>query len=218
MIRWLPILGLCFGVAAVPAADRQPLVAVAGGLASVDGESIDSPEDPFPLRRVFVPSNQLAACLASATNGPYVRISRTEFEAKVRAATRAKADPSPHLVAATYSATFAEGRMSGTGTWAVAYPNERPGPVLLNPLRIAVRNATWENGTPAVIYRPATGPPVLWADPTSGTTVRFDWSARAVEEPRERRFDLRLPVAAISTFDLTLPVTYTVAIPGPMLS
>jgi hypothetical protein len=170
-------------------------------------------DDPFPLRRVFVSTTQLAGRVAADGGGPYVRISRDAFEDHVRAAARALSDPPPHLVSAVYSATITDGQLSGTGTWTVGYPTKRPGPVPLDPLRVATGNATWSGGPPAVIYRPDAGPPVLWADPANGPTVRFDWSARAIEEPGERRYDLRLPVAAVATLELTLPAARTVSVP-----
>src|SRR5262245_15463767 len=194
------------------ASDRTPFAAVVGGSVLLTDAGAPT-EGPMPIRRVFIPNGQLVDRVAAAGDGPYVRTSRTEFEAKVRAAARAKTAPTPQLVSAAYSGTFADGRLTGSGTWTVSFPSPGAGPVPLDPLRVAIANTTWEGGSPAVVYRPATGPPVLWTDPTTGSVARFEWSAGAVEEPGERRYDLRLPMAPVASIEITLPASHTLAVP-----
>ena len=177
----------------------------AAGVASAAAVGVASPPvDPFPIRRVLIPPDRVDSVVTSV--GVLRRMPRDEFEAKVRAASTAlaaAADP-PRLVGAIYRATLADGALTGTGEWTVAYPGG-PGFVTLDPLRAAITNPRWAD-RPAVLFRPATGgPPVLLADRPSDTAVSFRWSARGADEPGAERFDLGLPPAAVAGLDLDLP-------------
>src|SRR5688500_6497846 len=99
---------------AVPAALPRDPVAVAVS-------AIPPPAaDPFPIRRTFLTVDRLATALAEAARAALTRLSREEFEAKVRAAARRAADPSPRLAEARYKAILSDAGLSGTAEWRVA--------------------------------------------------------------------------------------------------
>jgi hypothetical protein len=190
-------------VAAAVAAPRTPPLAAVVGPAAVPAEP---PVDPFPLRRQFLSDDQLDK-LTADPRGPFRKLTKPEFEAKVRSAADAVrlARTPPQVVSATYRGRYEPGRLFGTAEWAVANPSGRPGLVPFDSLRLAVsevKPATLFRGKPGGKELPGT---FLSVGPERETTVSLEWSARGVEETDEERFELSLPAAAIGTFEFTLP-------------
>ena len=185
---------------AVPAALPRDPVSVA---ASVIPPPLVA--DPFPIRRTFLTGERLAAVLADAARGNLARLPREEFEAKVRAASRHAADPSPRLAEACYKATLTDVGLTGSAEWRVA----GSGLLALDPLRPAVSGPKWADGSPAAIVRAE--PPgkiagaFLVLDRTGDNTVSLNWSSRGAEEPGVERFDLAFPPAPVATLELDLP-------------
>ena len=216
------------GGGVVPTPPPAAVAAVAGTGAWFPGAAEDqlSPADPFPIRRVLVPPDRLAAVVPPA--GGLRRLPRDEFEGLVRRAAAAVATgPPPRLVRAHYRAALTETGLTGSGEWRVASPGAAAGPIPLDPLRTAVWNPRWPDGRPALLYHTSGGPAAtLWVDGPDPGAVAFDWSARGAEEPGDLRFDLRLPPAPVATLDLDLPagrvpvpaqsdVLVTGPLPGP---
>ena len=163
------------------------------------------PDDPFPIRRVFLPPNRTPDGTSN-----FVRLPRDEFERKVRAASDALRRP-PRIAAAQYTATLVDGALAGTAEWTIRNPDGRNGTLSLDPHRLALARPRWADGTTARLIRstqdesPKT---VAWLDgknAADGSRLQADWSVRASGEPGESRFELRMPPAGIATLTLTLP-------------
>ena len=195
---------------AVPAALPRDPVSVA---ASVIPPPLVA--DPFPIRRTFLTGERLAAVLADAARGNLARLPREEFEAKVRAASRHAADPSPRLAEACYKATLTDVGLTGSAEWRVA----GSGLLALDPLRPAVSGPKWADGSPAAIVRAE--PPgkiagaFLVLDRTGDNTVSLNWSSRGAEEPGVERFDLAFPPAPVATLELDLPADRVPVVTSP---
>jgi hypothetical protein len=212
MTRRAAILGfaLLAAVAALPARG-QPLpsaLSLAAGLRTLADREPQPFPDPFPIRRVLLPST---ARLPAAPDGnPFRKMPRAEFENLVRAA--ARPGPPPTLVRATYRATFADDALAGTGEWVVASSADTA--LSLGSPTVAVRDAKWPDGGPALTFDGGTK---LWADRRGRTPVAFAWSARGVEEPGAVRFDLGLPPAPVAVLELDLPADRVPVVKGNQL-
>ena len=179
------------------------------------------PRDPFPIRRVFLSPQQHAELTLPPGQAPLVRLSREEFERRVRTAAVAVETNSPFLSDARYVATYSEGSLAGTAEWTVVNPSRKSGTLRLDPLRIAISDAVWEKGTNAILSRSSTNGSdensktvveVEAAIPTSGTLLRCKWSARPTDDRGDRRFDLRFPSATIARIELSLPLALSPAV------
>ena len=77
----------------------------------------------------------------------------------------------------------------------------------LEPLRLALGPATWDDGREAVIGIPPGGTGVqVWVDRSGRQTLRFSWTLSGVAELGEQRFDLRVPPAATAALFATIPI------------
>lgn len=192
----------------VIAAPPNPTLHALAGPVAVVQEPVP---DPFPLRRQFLTDDQLDR-LTADPRGPLRKLTKPEFEAKVRAAGEAVqlARTPPQVVSATYRGKYATGRLTGTADWTVANPAGKPGLVPLDSLRLAITDLTPADGRTALLFR---GKPngkelpgsYLWVGGDRETAVAVGWSARGVEETDEEKFDLGVPSAAIATLELSLP-------------
>ena len=195
---------------AVPAALPRDPVAVAAS-------AIPAPPvaDPFPIRRTFLTGDRLATALADAARGNLTRLPREEFEAKVRSASRRVTDPAPRLAEARYKAALSDAGLSGTAEWRVA----GSGLLALDPLRPAVSDPKWADGSPAAVIRAEPpGKPAgayLVLDRAGDNAVSLNWSSRGAEEPGAERFDLAFPPAPVATLELNLPADRVPVVASP---
>ena len=236
MSRWVPLTAAVLGltVALIPVRGQQPgtdpaSAAVAGpGAVALPVPSTLPPApdvpDPFPIRRVFVPPERLDGAIAQAGPGGLLRLPRTAFEDKVRAASAAQAaatDP-PRLAEGHYRAVWGPNGLTGTADWTVTYPTGRGGPVGLDGLRVATWEPRWAGGRTALVFRAGgdKSGPVLLADAPGDTAVSLQWSCRGTEEPTAERFDLGFPAAPVALLTLDLPADREPSVPaaGPLLT
>ena len=95
----------------------------------------------------------------------------------VRAASRRAAEAPPRLAEARYKATLSDAGLTGTAEWRVA----GSGLLALDPLRPAVSDPKWADGSPAAIIRAEpTGKlagAYLVLDRNGDNTVSLNWSA-----------------------------------------
>ena len=187
----------------VSAAPPAPALRSVVGTAAVPAEPT---ADPFPLRRQFLPDDQLDR-LTADPRGPFRKLTKAEFETRVRAAADAVqlARTPPQVVTAAYRGRYEPGRLTGTADWTVANPSGRPALLPLDTFRLAVTDIS-----PSLLFRGKPGGKelpgsYLWVGADRETPVTLDWSARGVEETDEERFDLGLPPAAIGTLELSVP-------------
>lgn len=165
--------------------------------------------DPFPIARVLVPVGESVP--PDALGGVWQKMPRTEFEALVQAASKAsQPEARPRFLETRYRAKLIEPPMEagllGTATWRIM-GGTTPGLLLLEPLRGNLHAAKWADGRPALLTRPLVGnaAAAVWVDRPGEQTLELEWSIRGTDEPGEQRFDLRMPSAPISHYDLELP-------------
>jgi hypothetical protein len=165
-------------------------------------------EDPFPIRRLRVTENQLPELLKQLDAGPMVRLPRSEFETRVRAAGRAVAEARllPRIVETRFKANLVGGELVGTAELELANASISGRFLPLDPLRLALGPATWVDGREAVIgIPPGATTAGVWVDKLDRQTLKFPWSLVGTAEPGERQFDLRVPAAQTATLELELP-------------
>ena len=139
-------------------ASDSPALAVAGpaGLLRTDDASI---ADPFPILRIRPTEAQLPEALKQLDAGPLVRLPRSDFESRVRAAGRAAADARvlPRITDARFKAALVGGDLVGTAELDIVNPASTPRFLPLDPLRLALGTATWADGRDAIVGIPPGG-------------------------------------------------------------
>lgn len=211
------------------------LGALAGGVSLASSETPDPAilranrhtllPDPFPIVRILQNSGagQYPALLKQ--HEPIRRMTRDEFESAVQraAAHKTATNTPPQLIQARYSARLQDGTLSGTGEWSFANTSGAGGVVNILPVGIAIQNPRWPTADAILFHKqgnPDTSVTLLIPDAQSHT-VHFEWSANGTSEPHINRYEIMVPVAAISTFDLELPqkqepvLTQNILIKGP---
>lgn len=173
-------------------------------------------EDPLPIQRILLPKDRVAAELQRAKQGTLIRLSRSEFEQRVRqAAVESRHSPEPpRLIEANYRARLIDERLDdnalrGTGEWKIAHSSVTPGLLPLESMQIALKQARWPDNRPAVIGfldpRPQSGLALL-VESAGEQALAVEWSSRGVPQPGELRFDLAVPASPIANLELELPI------------
>lgn len=218
MIRsaFLFLIGLAACVVLAPGG-RCAVAPTAGWPALVAGAA--PLPDPVPIRRLRVTEAQLGALRKKAEPGPLVRMTRAEFERRVRAAAEAVRDRAlpVRLIEAKYVASLGDSDITGTAAWTLENPNPRAAAYVPDDLHIALTKARWADGTPAVFGLLGPGfpaSPALWVEPGQ-QVLALDWSAMGTAEPGERRFELRVPPALSASLELELPDNSIAVASGP---
>jgi hypothetical protein len=173
------------------------------------------PDDPFPIRRILLSTEQVAAALQKAKEGALVRLPRQEFEALVRNAAQVQSVSAvPRLIEAHYRARLQNpggaAALVGTGEWKIAHNGKEPALLSLEPLQIALRQARWSDGKPALLglFDPhAPARLTLLVEPGEHSLV-LEWSARGVPQPGGLTSNISVPSAAIATLELELPTEF----------
>ncbi len=195
--------------------DVRSALGLGAAAPTAEDKSPSLPDDPFPIRRVLLPQDRIAAELERARQGTLVRLQRTDFEQRVRRAADAARGPVdvPRLVDVRYHAKllgdgFDENSLTGSAEWKIVHSGPGAGLLPLDALQIALKDARWTDGRSALIGalepRPQAGLALLVEGPGRHSLL-LDWSARGVPEPGELRFDLAVPTSPIATFELELP-------------
>lgn len=174
-------------------------------------------DDPPPVRRILLRPEQLPAELERVRQGVLRQLPRAEFDDLVaRAASATLRDP-PRLVETTYRAALSGEALVGSATWKVLHRGPSPGLLSAEPLNMAIRKASWDDGSPALLgdldRRPQAPGLELVVGRPGPQTLAVDWSARGVPEPGGLRFDLRLPACPVAVLELDLPADREPAVP-----
>jgi hypothetical protein len=191
----------------VAAASPEALAAVAGSVTTATRSPVPL-ADPFPIRRVLVPGDRLPATLKALPPGAVEKLSRAEFEAKVRAATRTAPATAPQLAEAQYTATHGPDGLRGELTWAfLAPPGSPAGPAdfPLGTLGLAL-----DAPPTGAVALTAAGPVLRLVGPGP---VKLAWSARGRPESGAERFTLAVPPAPLASLELDLPADREPALP-----
>jgi hypothetical protein len=178
----------------------------------VPSKSAAPPDDPFPIRRILLSAEEVAAALKKAKEGALVRLPRDGFEALLRNAAQVQSVSAvPRLIEAHYRARLQNApgaaALVGTAEWKIAHKGKEPALLNLEPLQIALRQARWSDGKPALLglFDPhAPARLTLLVEPGERSLV-FEWSARSVPQPGGLTSNLSVPPAAIATLELELP-------------
>ncbi len=207
--------------AAPPGASGPAAMAVAGVPVVVGTAPPDVP-DPFPTVRLRVTDAQLPDAAKAFAPGPLVRLPRAAFEEKVRAAGAAvlAAKSVPRIVAARYTAAPSGTALAGTAEWTIAHAGRGPAVLPLDPLKLALREPVWADGSPAAVGAfvelPAGGAGV-WVPGPGRQVLKAKWTAAGTGPAAERTFDLRVPACPASALELDLPDDRTPAAGGDVL-
>jgi hypothetical protein len=156
-----------------------------------------------------VTPEQLPAVIQQLGLGPLRRMPRDEFEQLLEAQRQQWLDSQrqPLLAALRLTAALEGDDLVGRAEWDIYNPGSGARPMSLEPLRVALSNATWGDGRPAVLGVPPSGLGiVVWVERTGLQTLRSDWSAAGIVMLNERRYELRWPTATTTTMELDLPV------------
>jgi hypothetical protein len=215
MQRWLLLLFCVVLAAAVGTASsgRAPPTAgplakaIAGPVAQLHSDSLPV-EDPFPIRRIRTTEAQLPEVLKQFDAGPLVRLPRGEFEARVREAGRAMADARnlPRIVDTRFQASLVGGDLVGTAELVIVNASTTSHFLPLDPLKLALGQATWGDGREAVLGVPTGATAAgVWVDRPGRQSLKFGWSLAGITEPGEQQFELRVPTASTAVLELELP-------------
>jgi hypothetical protein len=160
---------------------------------------------------VLLRTEQLTAEMERVRRGVLQQLPRSDFDelvGRAAAATAAQSDP-PRLVETRYRAVLTGDSLAGSASWKLFHSHPTPGLLPLEPFNLALRKATWDDGSPALVgdfdTRPqAPGVELLVGRPGE-QSLNLEWSCRGVPGPGGLRFDLRLPACAVAVLDLDLP-------------
>lgn len=202
-VCWLLLVIVLAAGSAVAAMPRPPVK-----VAVRDAVELLPVDDPFPIRRVRGTDARLPDLLKELEPGPVVRLPRAEFESRVRAAGRAvvTAKHAARVVDATYSAEFDAGELTGTAEFGILNAHSVTSFVPLDPMRLAVRSAKWNDGSAAILAVPqGSSTPAVWVSGDGRRVLQLGWSLTGTAEPGERRFELRVPPCPVSSLELNLP-------------
>src|SRR4051794_40218201 len=210
----LLLIGVAATVAAVataaPPAARGPAGVAAAGAPVVVGMPADGGPHPVPPVRLPVTDAQVPDAQKAFAPAPLARLSRAAFEEKVRAAGAAvlAARAVPRIVEARYTAAPSGTALAGTAEWTVAHPGRGPAVLPLDPLKAALRDAVWADGSLAAVgaFAELPGGGVgVWVPGPGRHVLRAKWTAAGTGPAAERAFDLRFPPCPASALDLDLP-------------
>lgn len=162
--------------------------------------------DPVPIRRLAIPAERLAAELQRTGQGVVVPLPREEFEARLARAGAAlrQGREQPRLLASYYRATLSDTALLGTAEWTIHSPKSAPVLLPLTAFSLAVRHIRLdeEEGILGDLER---GSVALLLEKAGRQTAHLEWSARGDPGPGGIHFDLRIPPAAVSSFEVELP-------------
>ncbi len=164
-------------------------------------------KDPLPIRRLLIPAERVPAELERGGQGVLRKLSRDDFEARVREAARAlqALRHPPRLIEAGYTARLAGQALAGTGRWTVLNPTAA-GILPLPDLNLALRGVKFESGAADAVLGDLDGKALgLLVKGAGKDNVVFDWTARGEPGSDGLHFKLKVPPCAVASLELTLP-------------
>ncbi len=216
--------------AAAPAPSRLLLAAplLAGTVlavclsTAVSDEPSEPPTDPWPIRRVLIPPEQLPREMERLKQGVLRQMPRADFEDLVLRATRASATKEvPRLTEARYRARLTEGGLEGSGQWKVLHAGPRKGLLPLQQgvsgFNLALRQVRIMDNHDALLADFDGRTPALLIEGPGEHTVILEWSARGEARPEGIRFELRLPPCPVAQLELDLPADRIVTAEGALV-
>lgn len=176
-----------------------------GGLVLASGIISAAPPGSLvsQIQRIDVPADRPADWPRELKQS--VAVPRDEFERLLKGAEIGERGPRRvRLTSAHYSATLAgQSLQEGRATWAVQRVGAEPAMHPLGQFSLALQDLAWPD-RPAVWGSDAAGHSWLLADvPASELTAT--WSAAGRSLPGEIDFDVTVPSAAVSVFDVKVP-------------
>jgi hypothetical protein len=179
-------------------------------LATVIAASFASPafaqetSDPFPIRRILVPSKKIAAEIEKLNQGPTVVVPYDDLQRRLAALVQPIRGEAAHLIKAEYSAELSgKSLANGRGQWTLRNPGEA-GWMPLPRFSLALSKPRLD-GAEAILGESA-GQAGLWLDRPGSSQLTFDWSVRGLPSMLGLAFDFALPASPVSTLELRLPI------------
>jgi hypothetical protein len=194
-------------------------VAVAVACLTASGNADEPLADPFPLRRVQIGPERVAAELERAQKGALVLLPSSDFEARVQRAAQVQeqiASP-PILIKARYSARLTDQAIVGGAEWTVIHSRPEPGLLALGSFNLALTKRILVNGSDGILGDLGSKSPCIWIEKHGESSIHFDWSRRGVEHPDGIHFDLDLPACANAWMEIALPSNVRVSADKPGL-
>jgi hypothetical protein len=221
LIRPCVILALAATVAlarnGAPAKPNPAAMAVAGPVLFV-APTRTIAEDPFPIQRIRATEQQIPQILKPSEASALVRLPRSDFEARVRAAGAVLAESrSPQLTHSRYRASLLGTDLVGTAEIDLNCNRLAPVFLPLEPVKLSCSHSTWADGKEAVLGVTNGNAANVWVNRTGAQTLKFEWSAAGALEFGERRFELRVPATLSTVLDLELPADLRPSAPGDVL-
>ena len=156
-------------------------------LAAISGASIlfaqpGNDEPPLPIQRIFLEPERAAKELKKIPHGTVLTFPRQEFEdrlERVRRIVQARAQK-PRLKKAHYQAELIDRAFTnGSGQWTVAHPGKAAAILPIDPLNLALRKTTWDDGSDAILAEFDGKSLGLLVKPGKDSTCLFDWTGAA---------------------------------------
>lgn len=174
------------------------------------------PQDrsPVAIRHLYLPLEEIAKW--AADGHVYQQVPRHEYERLIQQANhsdRSEHRPPPaRILEARYSARFVDGDLQlGQADLEIASDAATDVPLSLDPLSVAVGDATWEAADQshrAILGAGADGQPVLVVGPEDHH-LKFSWTARGAQTQRGFTFSLGFPPATVNSLVVELPKGFT---------
>ncbi|MCI0380999.1 MAG: hypothetical protein L0215_25725 [Gemmataceae bacterium] len=193
------------------------------------GKTEPRPGDPFPIQRVVISPDRLAAELEKVGTGALVQMPRDDFEALVRraAATVSARALGPRLVRSFYSAELVGNALvNGAGQWTV-HSAAQPGVLPVLGLNLALGKVKTPAGVDGVIGEldgknlglfvpnslPAGGEGAkAGGQPPDKQSFVFGWTLKGQQLPNGLFFDVRVPACPLSILEIKMPAGHYLSV------
>jgi hypothetical protein len=184
----------------------------AARFAYVRGEGGADDAEPFPIRRVLLPTERVPAEMERARLGVLKQMPLEDFEALVRSAGRSATAfrTEPRIIEARYRAGLENTDLVGSVAWKVHNPGPAARLLRLEPFNLALQKSPTFENRPAFAGDFDGRRPGLLLEEPGLRTVAADWSAHGETGPEGISFDLNLPAATVAVLDLYLPTDHAV--------
>ncbi|REJ67365.1 MAG: hypothetical protein DWQ31_11320 [Planctomycetota bacterium] len=186
--------------------------------AAAQPQNAGGTEPPVVIRREYVAADRIEEYLVD--KGRYLEIDGERVEALLRAAGRAQlpARAATHISEARYVAELdSAGGLSGSAT--LDFERAAEGGALLpwGDCTLAVTGAKWRDVSPTVAKMGVARDGRQTILVPQSARLELDWSLEGHREGTTTRFDLRLPLAVVSTMQLELPADVEVSVEGAIV-
>ena len=174
---------------------------------SSQDNSMDRIVDP-QFRIVVVPSGQTAKFLEKNVREAFVPMPSSEFEKLTKNANSNIVPPfTPALTQAGYQAEWKENGIIGKATWVFNSSSKKQSYFPILPFNLAIKKASWKTGE-ALLGDFIQGTTSLLIPENNESACELEWSLKTEQLPDGHHLSLRIPPAALQSFELTIPFNW----------